>query len=145
MWRTRRKTSPWRCAGGRAGPRYRETRVMAKVDSPIVLPAAGAEASEETAWCARIPAEPMALEDTFRTATHDILFAAPTDAPHCDACNSPLPAREDGEAYPLSGHGTYLWTRGDEVHLEEAPLCSACASAIGMTALARWEIEEEEG
>ena len=41
--------------------------------------------------------------------------------------------------------GTYLWLRGDRVVLEDAPLCASCASAIGMTALARWEIEEEEG
>ena len=34
---------------------------------------------------------------------------------------------------------------GDETRLETVPLCTACAAAIGMTALARWEIEEEEG
>ena len=43
------------------------------------------------------------------------------------------------------GQGVYLWARGDEVRFERAPLCPSCASAIGMTALTRWEIEEEEG
>jgi hypothetical protein len=38
-----------------------------------------------------------------------------------------------------------MWARGDSVRFEKAPLCASCASAIGMTALARWEIEEEEG
>jgi hypothetical protein len=45
----------------------------------------------------------------------------------------------------MPGLGVYLWARGDEIRFEGAPLCTACASAIGMTALARWEIEEEEG
>jgi hypothetical protein len=38
-----------------------------------------------------------------------------------------------------------MWTRGDQVRFEKTPLCPECASAIGVTALARWEIEEEEG
>jgi hypothetical protein len=45
----------------------------------------------------------------------------------------------------VPGQGVYLWARGDEMRIESVPLCASCASAIGMTALARWEIEEEEG
>ena len=46
----------------------------------------------------------------------------------CDACGEPIV----GEP---AGLGVYLWTRGDEVRSEDAPLCAACATAIGMTAL----------
>jgi hypothetical protein len=69
---------------------------------------------------------------------------APPDEPRCDACGAALPA-DDDEGYDVPGQGVYVWTRGEEVRFEKAPLCASCASAIGMTALARWEIEEEEG
>ena len=69
------------------------------------------------------------------------------DEVRCDACDIVLApesaAGDDG--YALPGAGVYLWTRGDEVRLEKAPLCSSCAAAIGVSALARWELEEEEG
>jgi hypothetical protein len=45
----------------------------------------------------------------------------------------------------MPGRALYVWTRGDEVRREEPPLCASCAAALGLTALARWEIEEEEG
>jgi hypothetical protein len=64
-------------------------------------------------------------------------------AVECDACGGPV--EDDDEGYSLPGEGVYLWTRGDEVRFERAPLCASCAAAIGMAALARWEIEEEEG
>ncbi len=54
----------------------------------------------------------------------------------CDACG----ARIDGEP---AGRGLYLWTRGDEVRYEEPPLCGACAHAIGLAAMASWELEED--
>jgi hypothetical protein len=54
----------------------------------------------------------------------------------CDACGK----RIEGEP---AGHGLYLWTRGDEVRYEEPPLCSQCANAIGLAALAQWELEED--
>jgi hypothetical protein len=76
--------------------------------------------------------------------THDALFAAKADE-RCDACGEPLVDLEELGPYGMSGEGVYLWARGDQVQFESVPLCSACASAIGMTALARWEIEEEEG
>jgi len=57
---------------------------------------------------------------------------------HCDACDE----RIEGEP---AGHGLYIWTRGDETRYEEPPLCALCATAIGITALAMWTMEEEEG
>ena len=56
----------------------------------------------------------------------------------CDACNEPI----EGEP---AGRGLYMWTRGDEVRFEEPALCDRCATAIGVTALAAWSVEEEEG
>jgi hypothetical protein len=56
----------------------------------------------------------------------------------CDACDAPI----EGEP---EGHGLYLWRRGDELRIEEPPLCRTCATAISVTALQLWSIEEEEG
>lgn len=56
----------------------------------------------------------------------------------CDACDEVI----EGEP---AGSGLYVWTRGDEVRIEEPPLCASCATAIGVTALAQWSVEEEEG
>ena len=58
--------------------------------------------------------------------------------PRCDACDEVI------EGDP-AGSGLYLWTRGDEVRIEEPPLCAYCATAIGLTALQIWSVEEEEG
>lgn len=76
--------------------------------------------------------------------THRDLFA-PAGAPACDACGAAVPEADEDDGYGLGGEGVYVWTRGDAVRFEKAPLCPSCASAIGVTALARWEIEEEEG
>jgi hypothetical protein len=78
-------------------------------------------------------------------ASHEGAVAAPADEPRCDACSAVLPLAEDDEGFDVPGHGMYVWTRGEEVRFEKVPLCASCASAIGMTALGRWEIEEEEG
>ena len=56
----------------------------------------------------------------------------------CHACNAPIV----GEP---AGRGLMVFVRGDRVEYEEPPLCERCAHAISMTALYRWEIEEEEG
>jgi hypothetical protein len=77
-------------------------------------------------------------------ASHEVLFADDEEL-RCDACGGALPPLDDVDGWELGGAGVYLWTRGGEVRFEKAPLCASCASAIGMTALARWEIEEEEG
>ena len=91
---------------------------------------------------ASIP-ERGAVATSFDVVSHDILFAA-AETPSCDACGGPLPGNDE-DGYDPPGRGMYMWARGEEIRVENAPLCSACASAIGMTALARWEIEEEEG
>jgi len=54
----------------------------------------------------------------------------------CDACGKHI----EGEP---AGRGLYIWTRGEEVRYEEPPLCSSCANAIGLAALAHWELEED--
>jgi len=56
----------------------------------------------------------------------------------CDACGTEI----EGEP---AGHGLLVFPRGDDVLREEPPLCERCAHAISMTALARWEMEEEDG
>jgi hypothetical protein len=84
---------------------------------------------------------PQLGEDECVVASHEVLFRN-SDQAACDACGDVLGADDDADS---RGHGTYLWARGDKVHLEAVPLCASCASAIGMTAMARWEIEEEEG
>jgi hypothetical protein len=77
-------------------------------------------------------------------ASQDVLFG---DVPssRCDACGEPIDEGDDADGYGIPGRGIYLSARGEDAHLESVPLCVSCASAIGMTALARWEIEEEEG
>ena len=88
-------------------------------------------------------------DDDVVVASHEALFSAAGE-PRCDACGAELAAGTDGdddddEGFGVRGQGVYVWTRGEETRFEKAPLCAECASAIGMTALARWEIEEEEG
>ena len=59
-------------------------------------------------------------------------------AVQCDSCGEPI------EGAP-SGRGLYMWTRGDEKRFEEPALCARCSIAIGVSALAAWNVEEEEG
>ncbi len=95
-----------------------------------------------------MPKAPGTVDDTsepvVHTATHEALFEV-APATKCDACGRPLPDGDGEDGYELPGNGVYMWTRGDSVRFEPAPLCASCAAAIGVTALARWEIEEEEG
>jgi hypothetical protein len=92
-----------------------------------------------------IPAyRPVAEAPAFSSASHEALFESMASS-RCDACGEPLDEESAEEGYGVRGAGVYMWKRGDDVHFEPAPLCSFCAAAIGMTALARWEIEEEEG
>ena len=58
----------------------------------------------------------------------------------CDICSEPIDPADD-----FAGKGTFLSVRGDEVRYEDVPLCATCATAIGMNALLRAEIEEDEG
>jgi len=82
----------------------------------------------------------------FVTADHAVLFQD-SEAPRCDVCASALDATDGDEEHAdgASGHGLLVWSRGEERRYQEPPLCAACATAIGVTALQRWEIEEEEG
>jgi hypothetical protein len=56
----------------------------------------------------------------------------------CDGCDQPI----EGEPF---GRGLFMWTRGEERRFEEPALCASCSAAIGVTALAAWSVEEEEG
>lgn len=56
----------------------------------------------------------------------------------CDLCGQTF------EGSP-AGSGLFLWSRGDELRVEEPPLCEECASQITIGALMKWELEEEEG
>jgi hypothetical protein len=81
---------------------------------------------------------------------HEILFAQPL-IERCDACGGDLCAHEmlalssDGDERTNASYGVYLSARGDEIRLEKAPLCGSCSTALGMTALMQWDLEEEEG
>jgi hypothetical protein len=69
------------------------------------------------------------------------------DPATCDACGETLDPvlPSDDDSFELRGEGALLWWRGDSFREEKRPLCPSCAAAIGMTALSRWAIEEEEG
>ena len=86
---------------------------------------------------------------TFFTVGHSVLFTD-TDANRCDVCAEPVgDGKEDPDddttGFDVKGRGLLVWSRGDERRYQEPPLCSSCAAAIGVSALQRWEIEEEEG
>ena len=70
-------------------------------------------------------------------ATHRALFCQPGER-RCDVCDAAMVSGEDG------GSGLYVWTRGDEVRYEEPPLCLTCGPAIAVSAMRRWEEEDEE-
>jgi hypothetical protein len=89
------------------------------------------------------------LPKGFVTAGHAILFED-NEAHRCDVCAETLTDDDDDAggnvgAYDVTGRGLLVWSRGEERRYQEPPLCAACASAIGLSALQRWEIEEEEG
>lgn len=95
----------------------------------------------------------MAAPTNCFTASHAVLFE--TDDDRCSVCSEILSKESDDDAGPgllptktwgpSRGRGLLVWSRGDERRFEEPELCPHCASAIGVTALHRWEIEEEEG
>ena len=82
----------------------------------------------------------------FVTAGHAVLFED-AEARCCDVCARAIADDESGDESDesASGRGLLVWSRGDERRYQEPPLCSSCATAIGVSALQRWEIEEEEG
>lgn len=90
---------------------------------------------------------PKVVMPGFVTAGHSVLFNE-SDAHRCDVCADALddaPASADSTDEGGGGHGLLVWCRGDERRYQEPPLCASCATAIGVSALQRWEIEEEEG
>jgi len=90
----------------------------------------------------------------FVTAGHAVLFED-VESQRCDVCSANLAGTvgssahadsdDDDAGYGVTGRGLLVWSRGDERRYQEPPLCSGCAAAIGVSALQRWEIEEEEG
>ncbi len=86
----------------------------------------------------------------FVTAGHSVLFED-VESHRCDVCAASLrdanapDADSDSASFDVTGRGLLVWSRGDERRYQEPPLCSGCAAAIGVSALQRWEIEEEEG
>jgi hypothetical protein len=102
--------------------------------------------AESPAASAELPEgqEPPPAASELFVISHEALFEEVASS-RCDACGDSLGETEGAAGYDIPGRGIYLSARGDETRLESVPLCASCASAIGMTALARWEIEEEEG
>jgi len=87
----------------------------------------------------------------FVTAGHSVLFED-VESHRCDVCSATVGAPgsdaesdSDDAGYDVTGRGLLVWSRGEERRYQEPPLCSGCAAAIGVSALQRWEIEEEEG
>lgn len=106
------------------------TSAPAESPSKAADPASAKEAQPAT--------EPLSV------GSHEALFVE-VPSSLCDACGESIAESDGADGYGIPGRGIYLWARGEETRLESVPLCASCASAIGMTALARWEIEEEEG
>jgi hypothetical protein len=84
------------------------------------------------------PAVAVSIDAYADAALQSQRIAAGAAELRCDVCDAAI----EGEP---SGRGLYMWTRGDEVRFEEPALCPRCATAIGVTALAAWAVEEEEG
>lgn len=85
-------------------------------------------------------------------ASHRILFedgSVPTATARerCDVCAEVIADDADDvySSHAPAGRGLFLSVRGGEVRYDEPPLCASCGTAIGVVALAQWDIEEEEG
>jgi hypothetical protein len=86
------------------------------------------------------------LPKGFVSASHAVLFEKSDD--RCSVCSCQLDdvrSEDDDDGTLATSRGLLVWARGDERRYEEPLLCSDCASAIGVSALQRWEIEEDEG
>lgn len=79
---------------------------------------------------------------TCDSASHTALFEDGDD--RCSVCDEALGVESD-EGTDVRGRGLFVWARGDERRYEEPHLCPSCAAAIGVSALQRWETEEDEG
>ena len=86
------------------------------------------------------------LPKGFVSASHAVLFEKSDD--RCSVCACKLDSTvddDDDDGVFATSRGLLVWARGEERRYEEPLLCSECASAIGVSALQRWEIEEDEG
>ena len=120
-------------------------------DPTSVSPPPPSVAASSSASSTSGPAEasaPAEASNAFALATESALFALADEA-RCDVCGEIVVEDDDTDhasnGYAVTGRGLYIWSRGGETRYEEPPLCPSCASAVGVSALARWEIEEEEG
>jgi hypothetical protein len=111
-------------------------------EAAAVAAAPGAE--EAAAESVAVPAAQSPSAATYVSCGHESLFGEGDAASRCDVCGE-IVEEDSGEGPSLPGSALYVWTRGDEVRREEPPLCPSCAAALGLSALGRWEIEEEEG
>jgi hypothetical protein len=108
----------------------------------VALPTSDDSATEASRSGDAVRAPGVSLAP-FVSATHAALFVA-DETVRCDVCNAVV-AEDADDGYAVAGRGLYVWARGDDVRYEEPHLCAGCAAAVGVSALARWEIEEEEG
>ena len=110
----------------------------------LVASSAAPAAEELAAESASVPAPRSQPQVAYASLGHEALFGEGDAADRCDVCGA-IVEEDSGEGAALPGSALYVWTRGDEVRREEPPLCPSCAAALGLSALGRWEIEEEEG
>ncbi len=106
------------------------TRAPVKLEGPR----AGGEydALDGDAWPTGIPcyaADEVALTALARRRA---LAEAPT---RCDACDEAIEGRSPAM-------GAHLSSRDGTTSVHDVPLCDQCATAIGITALRRFELEE---
>jgi hypothetical protein len=83
---------------------------------------------------------------SYREVTYRELPPAPEKADdaldvRCNVCGEGVEQDEES----LVGKAFFFRHRGDLPEYETEPVCAGCAVAIGLSALHRWEIEEEEG
>lgn len=70
-------------------------------------------------------------------AARGLAAAIEGELQRCHVCESAV-APED-----LS-RGLLVWSRGDEIRLEEPALCKDCSAVLGISALAQWRREEDD-
>lgn len=56
----------------------------------------------------------------------------------CSVCDRPIEG-------PAAGSGLFMWSRGGELRFEEPALCEDCAHLVGVSAMLRWEMEQNSG
>ncbi len=80
-------------------------------------------------------------EVTYRESPSAPEKAAEVIDVRCNACGECVEQDEES----LVGKAFFFRHRGENPEYETEPVCAGCAVAIGLSALHRWEIEEEEG